>query len=226
MSQVELSKVTKNYDHDLVIEDINVSLEKNDFACIIGPNGVGKSTVLKIAAGLINPDKGDTKLPKSFSYMPQGLSLLPWKTVRDNLLLPLNLSGNKPEKKVDKLLKGFGLIDYANKYPNQLSGGMQQKLAILRAVITNPELIFLDEPFSSLDAITRRQMQNWILDFWRQKQLTILMVTHDIREAIILSNKIYVMSGRPGKIVKVYDNFNKTAANVSKLEDKLEKLLI
>lgn len=185
------------------LSSLDISVKKNEFVCLVGPNGCGKSTFLKIAAGLTTPSSGECKTALQMSYMPQESSLLPWRSVKDNLRLPTQISGKKSgagEKQAEKLLDEFGLVEFADFYPHALSGGMKQKAALIRAVITNPRLLLLDEPFSALDAITRRELQNWLLKLWQKQRPAVVCVTHDVREAILLADTIYVISGRPGTI--------------------------
>lgn len=235
MNSLELKGISKSYGNSKILSEINISLAKGEFATIIGANGSGKSTLLKIAAKILEPSSGEIQSTKKISYVPQQDGLLPWKTVEQNLMLPMQISSkNIASAKVQKILKDFELNKFSKNYPAELSGGMKQKLAIVRSMITSPELLLLDEPFSSLDAITRLTMQNWMQDIWLQKKPTVLLVTHDIREAILLSDRIFVFSERPGTVKKVFDLKNKhprthqdlNSKDYIKLEKQLQDLLI
>ncbi len=229
MSRLAFVQLTKSYAHrgqlTEAVRTIDLVVHDRQFVTIIGPNGCGKSTLLKIAAGVIHNYDGSLHSRGRISYLPQQLSLLPWKSVLQNLMLPLAIHNQpKADTAARKLLKDFGLGDYAQSYPHQLSGGMQQKLALLRAVINKPDILLLDEPFSALDAITRTKSQFWLSELLATSKATVLMVTHDIREAILLSDKIIVMSGQPGQIAAEIKVPSKT--HWPKLQSRLEKLLI
>ncbi len=239
MSRLAFSGVSKSYARDgqtfEAVRAIDLTLTDQEFVTIIGPNGCGKSTLLKIAAGIIETYDGRLEHRGRISYVPQNLSLLPWKTVLSNLMLPLAIH-NQPKAlhAATKLLKQFGLDDYAQAYPHQLSGGMQQKLTMLRAVISKPDILLLDEPFSSLDAITRAKTQLWLSELLASAKATVLMVTHDIREAVLLSDRVVVISGQPGMIVaditvplqRPRTHAQLSSAQCLKLQNRLEKLLI
>lgn len=184
---------------------VDISVKKGEFVCIIGPNGCGKSTLIKMAAGILEPSGGSVAKTDKSSYLPQQPSLLPWRTVKENLTLYDDLQkspGKKPAIGAGRLLNEFGLGEFADFYPHSLSGGMQQKAALLRTVIAKPELMLLDEPFSALDAITRSELQSWLLGLWQRSRPGVMCVTHDMREAVFLADTIYVLSKRPGTIKK------------------------
>lgn len=193
-----------------VLEGISLTVMEGEFVTVIGPSGCGKSTILKIAAGLIKPDQGEvykdgeiiTGISQLVGYMPQQAMLFPWKTLMQNAALPLLASGtakSKANEQVVKMLPLFGLEGFANYYPNQLSGGMKQRAALLRTMMVDSNIMLLDEPFAALDALTREKMQDWLLHIWESFKRSVLFVTHSIDEAIYLSDRIYVVSGRPGK---------------------------
>lgn len=193
-----------------VLDCISLTVKEGEFVTVIGPSGCGKSTILRIAAGLIKPDQGDvykdgaiiTGRPQLVGYMPQQALLFPWKTLKQNAALPLLASGTakaKAYEKVEKMLPLFGLDGFANYYPNQLSGGMKQRAALLRTMMVDSNIMLLDEPFAALDALTRGKMQDWLMQIWEQFKRSVLFVTHSIDEAIYLSDRIYVISDRPGK---------------------------
>jgi len=178
---------------------------------VIGPSGSGKSTILKIAAGLLQPDSGRvfvnstdlTGKPRLVGYMPQKDLLFPWKTLIENAAMPLIAAGKRrkeAQQKVLEMLPLFGLEGFANYYPHQLSGGMRQRGAMLRTMLIESGILLLDEPFASLDALTRVAMQEWLLEIWEKFRRTVLFVTHSIDEAIYLSDRVYVITSRPGRI--------------------------
>jgi ABC-type nitrate/sulfonate/bicarbonate transport system ATPase subunit len=218
---------TQNGKNIPALSGIDMSVNTGEFVCIIGPNGCGKSTLLKIIAGILPlSTHAVDRLPAERSYLPQGDSLLPWRTVEDNLYLPgdiKHIPHEKIKKKADALLKEFGLAEFSHLYPAALSGGMQQKAAIARTIIHHSSFILLDEPFAALDALTRIQFQQWLKKLVKQLKSTAILVTHDIREAVFLADTIYVMSPRPGKIIKKYD-VSKFKSEM--LEKKLMKLLV
>ncbi len=194
-----------------VLRNINIEVSRGEFVCIIGPSGCGKSTLFNILAGLEEPLRGKIILSGMeitgkrgyIAYMPQRDLLFPWRTLIENVILGAEVSGNNIEKtrqEAVKLLPLFGLDGFEKARPSELSGGMRQRAALLRTVLTHREIMALDEPFGALDALTRNQMQEWILKIWSRLELTILFVTHDIEEALLLADKIYILSSRPGKI--------------------------
>ena len=198
----------------LILNSIDFHMNDGEFVSLIGPSGCGKSTLLNIISGLDNPNNGEiiindieskNRLGK-LSFMHQKDLLLPWKTVLDNAILGLEIqNGNKntSQKRALELLDTFGLKGYENYYPNQISGGMRQRASFLRTILTNKKILLLDEPFSALDSITRSQMQKWLLKLWEQFNKTILLVTHDIDEAIFLSDRIYVMQNNTTNSIQI-----------------------
>lgn len=195
-----------------VLKNISVIVGAGEFVSVLGPSGSGKSTILKIAAGLLKPDQGrvlidDTDVTgqsRLVGYMPQQDLLFPWKTLKQNAAMPLIAAGSgkyKAYARVEELLPVFGLAGFADYYPQQLSGGMRQRAALLRTMLIDSDLMLLDEPFASLDALTRDNLQGWLLEIWDRFKRSVLFVTHSIDEAIYLSDRIYVISERPGRIV-------------------------
>lgn len=195
-----------------VLNSVEFTLEAGEFVSIVGPSGCGKSTLLKILAGLIVPDKGDAYLdgetlidsPGRAAYMPQHDLLLPWRRALDNATLAADIHGDDhavSRSKASALFEQFGLTGFEESWPHQLSGGMRQRLALLRTFLADRDLLLLDEPFGALDAITRRTMYSWLQDVWLADRRTVLFVTHDVEEALVLSDRVLVMSDRPGTIV-------------------------
>jgi len=187
-----------------VLKNVSLQVGENELVSIVGPSGCGESTLLDLVAGLTKPDLGEIILNQKPSYMMQDDNLFPWRNALDNAILPLEIAGVKKDlarEEAQKLLPLFGLEKFAKFYPFMLSGGMRQRVALLRTYLCKTDLMLLDEPFSKLDALTRRQMQEWFLSIWQEHKKSVLFVTHDVDEAIFLSDRIYVMSQRPGKIV-------------------------
>jgi ABC-type nitrate/sulfonate/bicarbonate transport system ATPase subunit len=203
--------ITKNYEDISVVRDISLELPECGFISLLGPSGVGKTTLFNVLAGLDKPHEGKvylngediTGVSGRIGYMPQKDLLLEHRTVLDNVILPLLIRGEK--KKIARpraaaFFPQFGLCGYEKKYPHQLSGGMRQRAALLRTCMTHNTVILLDEPFSALDAITRRQMQNWYSEIAAHMQLSTLFITHDVEEALLLSDTVYILNGKPAKI--------------------------
>lgn len=195
------------------IEDVSIDIQDNDFVCIVGPSGCGKSTLLRMLAGLDFPSEGkiivnDRKVtgPGSDRGMVfQTYTLFPWMSVEDNIKFGLKIKKMpKDEQKeiADRYLDIIGLKKFAKSYPKELSGGMKQRVAIARALANQPEVLLMDEPFGALDPHTKSMMQLLMREIWEKEHPTVVFITHDIDEAVFLANKIYVMSARPGKIIK------------------------
>ncbi|WML33056.1 ABC transporter ATP-binding protein [Clostridium sp. OS1-26] len=198
-----LKNVSRSFDTDKILNNISLEVREGEFVSLLGPSGSGKSTILNIISGVLKPDKGEVKVEGEISYMHQKDLLLPWKKVIDNVALPLYIKGkSKAEgrKQVIDYFEPYGLKGYEFKYPFQLSGGMKQRAAFLRTYMTSNNIMLLDEPFGALDAITRGKMQNWLLNVIKDLRSTILFITHDIEEAIYLSNRIYILSDKPACI--------------------------
>ncbi|MDR0456511.1 MAG: ABC transporter ATP-binding protein [Treponema sp.] len=208
--------LTKNYEGTPVVRNISLNLPQCGFISLLGPSGVGKTTLFNALAGIDLPDGGNvyldgediTGIPGRVGYMPQKDLLLEHRTVLDNVILPLLIRGEKKNparEKVAVFFPRFGLSGYEKKYPHQLSGGMRQRAALLRTCMTHSPVILLDEPFSALDAITRRQMQDWYREIAAAMKLSTLFITHDVEEALLLSNTVYVLNGQPGKITHTFE---------------------
>lgn len=207
---IEINQLTVTIDNLEILKEIDLIVEKNSFVSIIAPSGAGKSTLLKVLTGVISPTSGEIfvdgepimGLNTAFSYMPQEDLLLPWASVFQNVTLYQKINHQKiDEEKVMEELQLFGLKKYSGFLPEQLSGGMKQRVALLRTMMNPADYLLLDEPFGALDAMTRSQMQDWLLQLPKQKTRTTLLVTHDIEEAIYLSNRILVLSARPARII-------------------------
>ncbi|MED1442740.1 ABC transporter ATP-binding protein [Aeribacillus composti] len=195
------------------LENINMEIEKGQFTCIVGASGCGKSTLLKIVGGLEKPTTGyvniagkiNPKPDKNRGMMFQSYTLYPWLTVRQNIEFGPKLLGipeNVRKQLSDELIDKINLRSFENLYPSSLSGGMQQRVALARMLANDPEILLMDEPFGALDAQTRAVMQRLLIDLWEKNHKTVLFVTHDIDEAILLGDVIYVMSSHPGKVKK------------------------
>lgn len=209
--KLRVAHFKQNYEGMPIINDISFHLDKNEFVTLIGPSGCGKSTIFNMIAGIVPIDEGSvfidghdrTGESGHVSYMYQKDLLLPWKKVIDNTVLPLLIKGEnlrEARKKVAPYFALFGLEGFEYKYPFQLSGGMRQRAALLRTYMFSRDVVLLDEPFGGLDAITRTRMQIWLLQVVEKIEASVLFVTHDIEEAIYLSDRIYVLSERPARI--------------------------
>jgi ABC-type nitrate/sulfonate/bicarbonate transport system ATPase subunit len=197
-----------------VLDNINIGVAAGTFVSLIGRSGCGKSTLFNMVAGLLRPTEGAIQLDGRdisgraglVGYMLQKDLLLPWRTILDNVILGLELGSRSKSECRDlaaPFLKRYGLAGYENSYPRELSGGMRQRVALLRTLLCNTDVILLDEPFSALDAQTRGDMQAWLLDIWSEFGKTIVLVTHDVDEAVYLSDEIFALSSRPGRVSEV-----------------------
>lgn len=195
----------------LALDGVGLTVAEGEFVAIVGPSGCGKSTLLRILGGLLVPTKGEVRLhgmpPMSrrrhVGFVFQKVSLMPWRTVLRNVTLPLEVAGmprDKAERKARDLLTLVGLEEFERVFPRALSGGMAQRVALARALVGEPDVLLLDEPFGSLDAISRERMNMELLRIWRARQVTAVMVTHDLQEAIFVADRVLVMSSRPGCI--------------------------
>ncbi|GAC1631972.1 MAG: ABC transporter ATP-binding protein [Ktedonobacteraceae bacterium] len=196
------------------LASIDLIVNAGEFVTVIGPSGCGKSTLFNIVAGVDQPTGGTVAFDGDAQgarvgkagYMPQQPLLLPWRTVAENVMLGLDvrrIPRKKAEAQAHELLKRFGLANFTHHYPATLSGGMRQRVALLRTVLFNSSFLLLDEPFGALDALTRLSLQMWLLDLWQTFHSSVLFITHDVREAILLSDRIYVLSSRPAKVVRI-----------------------
>jgi ABC-type nitrate/sulfonate/bicarbonate transport system ATPase subunit len=189
-----------------VLDGLDLQVREGEIAAVIGPSGSGKSTLLNILAGLDTPTGGAVKVAGGgVAYMPQKDLLFPWRTIEDNAILGLEVAGVKKKparEQVAPLFEEFGLDGFQYAYPAQLSGGMRQRAALLRTVAMNRPVLLLDEPFGALDSLTRTQMQLWLAETWQRHGWTIVLVTHDIREAVFLADSVHVLGPRPARVVK------------------------
>lgn len=202
-NKIKIENISKSFGNEKIIENISINVEEGELVSILGPSGCGKSTIFNIIAGLLAQDTGSVEINGDLSYMYQKDLLLSYKTIIDNVSLPLVLRKEKKveaRKKVKEYFKVFGLEGYEEKYPNELSGGMKQRANFMRTYINSNDIMLLDEPFGALDSITKSSMQKWLLDVRKQVKSTILLITHDIEEAILLSDRIYVISNKPSSV--------------------------
>lgn len=213
MAELIVKDVTMSYEGQHVIEDISIELHENELVCLLGASGGGKTTLFNVISGLNTPDKGLVLLngeditgkPGHISYMLQKDLLLPYRTIEDNVALPLLIKGEKKKAAREKAgiyFEEFGLDGTQKKYPHQLSGGMRQRAALLRTYMFSKDVALLDEPFSALDTLTKSDMHRWYLEVMDKIHLSTLFITHDIDEAILLSDRIYLLTGVPGRITE------------------------
>ncbi len=220
---IDLRNVSLSYgdgpDQTLAVDRLNISVERRQFAAIVGPSGCGKSTLMKLVSGLLPATSGAVMVDGKLVTRPirgvgmvfQNPMLMPWRTTLNNVLLPLEVvSRHRKRLRADRagcvaeargLLASVGLRDFEQKFPWQLSGGMQQRASLCRAIIHQPEILMLDEPFGALDSFTREELWQALQKLFLERGLTVVLVTHDLREALFLADVIYVMSGRPGRVV-------------------------
>ena len=212
---LEISNVYKEFPTKkgtvVALQDINMHVETGEFVCAVGASGSGKSTLLRLIAGLDFPTAGEITVDYAIVTGPgadrgmvfQKYTLYPWMSVQKNVEFGLKLLGITPKKRRENAsyyLNIVGLSDFAKSYPKELSGGMKQRVAIARALATNPKILLMDEPFGALDVQTKENMQQFLLEVWRKTGCTILMITHDVQEAVFLSQRVYVLSARPGTV--------------------------
>lgn len=207
---IEVERVTRSFNGTLALDDVSLTVEDGSFLTILGASGCGKSTLLNLIAGLDHPNKGRILLDGKEVRSPgpdrvvvfQKAGLYPWLSLRDNVAFGLKMRGgsNIPWVEVDRVIELIGLKGFESYRPYELSGGMQQRVAIARALVMHPQVLLMDEPFGALDAQTRETMQGFLIDLWERIGATVIFVTHDIEEAIMLGSRLVVMSARPGRI--------------------------
>lgn len=213
MTTLTIENMSKSFDGELILDDLSISVGEGEFVSILGPSGSGKSTLFHVIGGLFTPDSGDIRLDGqsisgqrgSISYMPQSPSLLPWRTVIENVMLSQELHGKRDRQKAIRMIDRAGLKGYEDAYPDDLSGGMKQRVAFIRALASPQSFLCLDEPFSALDEFTRLDMQKWLLSIWEEDLSSVLFVTHNIDEALFLSDRIIVLSTRPARVQKEFN---------------------
>ena len=217
--RIELRHVSKTFsgiEHAVpALKDISFKVMPGEFVTIIGASGSGKSTLFNLCVGLLEPDEGeiiiDGERPENrtgmVGYMPQRDLLLPWRSVLDNVLIPLEIQGisrRESRQKALEMLPHFGLETFEKEYPSALSGGMRQRAALLRTWLMGRSTLLLDEPFGALDALTRKELQNWLLRVWQEFGRTVMFITHDVEEAVYLADRVIVLSARPGEIKREF----------------------
>ena len=211
MKKLEVCGISKSFDGKTVLEDVSITLNAGELVCLLGVSGAGKTTLFNIISGLVKPDEGKVLLdgeditgkPGKISYMLQKDLLLHYRTIEDNVALPLLLKGEKKaaaREKAAALFGQFGLEGTQKLYPSQLSGGMRQRAALLRTYLFSENVALLDEPFSALDTLTKSAIHRWYLEIMEKIKLSTFFITHDIDEAILLSDRIYLLSGQPGRV--------------------------
>lgn len=216
---INLENVTKIFTHNgqdqVVLQDINFNVDKGEFLCIVGPSGCGKTTLLRMIAGLDFPTTGHIREEETEisgpnierGYVFQQYSLFPWLNVLENVTFGLELKGMGEDERIQKAreyLKIVGLSSVENSYPKELSGGMKQRVAIVRSLVNDPHVLLMDEPFSALDVQTRHKLQEELVRIWKEEQKTVLFVTHNVDEAVFLADRVVVLSRNPGKIIKSF----------------------
>ncbi|MGO4373085.1 ABC transporter ATP-binding protein [Paenibacillus sp. 2TAB19] len=217
---LEVKSVSKSFGKGTAVKEVlgglSLTVGEGEFVSIVGPSGSGKSTLFQVIGGLERPTSGEiwidgqqaTGQTGHISYMPQQSSLLPWQTVAGNIELSLTIAGmerKEAKRSTEEWLRRIGLEEYAKSYPHVLSGGMQQRVSFLRALLSPQRLMLLDEPFGSLDALTRLQMQKWLLSIWEENRRSVLLVTHSIDEALFLSDRVIVLSSSPAVVLEQFD---------------------
>lgn len=212
LTATDLSLVYPNGNGGLqALDRVSFSAQRNEFLCVIGASGSGKTTLLRLLGGLLNPTEGEVQFEgermvgprRRIGFVFQAANLMPWRSALENVELPLELQGANSganSRRAAELLKLVGLVDFEKTLPRDLSGGMAQRVAIARALVHEPDLLLLDEPFGSLDALTRERMIFELLRIWQMRKVTILMVTHSIWEAVLMADRVLVLSERPGSI--------------------------
>jgi ABC-type nitrate/sulfonate/bicarbonate transport system ATPase subunit len=214
---LQLRDVGKSFGTTVALESTSLNIEDGSFTAIVGPSGCGKSTLFNVIAGLLQPDFGEVQLGEHVvtgtaghvGYMLQKDLLMPWRTVEDNITMAARLTRRVTDEdraEARRVARQYGLGEFLRHYPHALSGGMRQRVAFMRTLVTQHPLLLLDEPFGALDAQTRLEMQQWLLQVWKDAKRTVLFITHDVDESIFLSDRVLVMSPRPGRIIADFTN--------------------
>jgi ABC-type nitrate/sulfonate/bicarbonate transport system ATPase subunit len=243
---IKISNLNVSYENKKkyikVLENIDLTVDMGEICTIIGPSGCGKSTLLKVLSGILKDYSGEALIhgkridPKihRIGFIPQNSGLISWKTVEENIILSIKIKDGKKNIDIEfynKLLEELKIKELVKRYPNQLSGGQMQRVSIARALLMKPNLLLMDEPFSALDAMTKEETQELLLNVWKEHSVTTLLVTHDIKEAVYLGKKIAVISRAPGEIVEIIDNslFGKVDIEIDKeyvlMKNYLKKIL-
>jgi len=210
---LSIQGIRKSFDEKFVLGDVSFDVLDGEFVSLIGPSGSGKSTLFGIVGGLLEPEAGEITIDGAsivnerghISYMPQQDALFPWRTILDNVVLGQELHGEVDTEQAKKMLEFAGLGEVIHAYPHQLSGGMKQRASFIRALLSPQSVLCLDEPFSALDEFTRLDMQKWLLKIWEAHKQSILFITHNIEEALFLSDKIVVLTNSPAEVKEVID---------------------
>ncbi|HEX3012646.1 MAG TPA: ABC transporter ATP-binding protein [Methanobacterium sp.] len=231
MSKIDINNVSKIFESKEAtfksLDNISFNVNKGEFLCILGPSGCGKSTILRLIAGLDKPSSGQILMDNEVIIRPdckcgmvfQEYSLFPWRSVIENVAFPMEMKGIAEEERykvAEDYLKIVGLQSFRNSMPHELSGGMKQRVAIVRSLAGDPDVLLMDEPFGALDIQTRNQLQKDLLKIWEDKGKTIVFVTHDIDEAIFLGDRVILMSKGPGKIARIFE------VNIKRIRDTLD----
>ncbi len=210
---VRLGAVTKVYDNGVAaLGPLDLDVRRGEFVSLLGPSGCGKSTALRLIAGLTTPSSGvvgvsrpanETRAGHAIGFVFQEPTLMPWASVQDNVRLPLKLAGmpaTEADRRISEALAQVALSEFAAAYPRELSGGMKMRVSLARALVTRPDILLMDEPFAALDEITRFRLNNDLLELWRKLNMTVIFVTHSVFESVYLSQRVVVMSSRPGRV--------------------------
>ena len=224
-----VNNVTKKFDKVEALDEVKLDIATGEFITVVGPSGCGKSTLLRIIAGLIEASNGSTLIEGKGAFVFQDSALLPWRTVQKNAELLMELEdGFSKETRVSKAssaLHQVGLEGFEKSYPHQLSGGMKMRLSLARSLVLRPDYLLMDEPLSAVDELTREVLQEEIHDLWKKEKFTAILVTHNVPEAVYLSNRIVVMSPRPGKITHIVDVPFKKRDQKLRSSNKFHKLI-
>ncbi len=227
---LQLRGVAKSFGATLALEPTSLDIQDGSFVAIVGPSGCGKSTLFNVIAGLLKPDSGEVQVADHVvtgtaghvGYMLQKDLLMPWRTVEENITMAARLTrgvNDDDRAEARRVAEQYGLGEFLRHYPHALSGGMRQRVAFMRTLVTRHPLLLLDEPFGALDAQTRLEMQQWLLEVWKEAQRTVLFITHDVDESIFLSDRVLVMSPRPGRIIADFVNPLARPRNLDVLTD-------
>ncbi|MFH0832613.1 MAG: ABC transporter ATP-binding protein [Candidatus Aenigmatarchaeota archaeon] len=215
---IDVKNVTKSFGKLEILDKISFKVERGELVTVLGPSGCGKTTIARIIAGLLQHDDGSVYTKGRIGIMFQEPRLLPWRTVSENIILGIDLQEREIDKEnVDEVLRLVDLHDFKDSYPSELSGGMKQRVALARTLITEPEVLVMDEPLSALDSMTRKTLQKKILEIHKRRRLTTLFITHSMEEAALLGDRIILFSKRPAKIKGVIKNGRNARKNIEKL---------